>query len=203
MKKIIAPWMTTHSRRKINPLALRPEDVEIEDIAHALANVNRFNGHAIRPISVAQHSVYASYLCEGTGYELQALLHDASEYLLGDVTKWLKQSEAFAGYREIEERTQAAIYRRYGCPLEDGEPVKRADKLLVRWEAAQAFGADFVIDDAHGEPIGYPAITEEERQLIGYWTYWSWEDAKRWFLTRYESCTKKGVSNGTLQVSQR
>src|SRR5580765_2644929 len=84
------PLILTFSGKHVNPLNLRPEDIDIVDIAHALACCNRFAGHCRRPINVAQHSVYVSRLCDDTGFERQALLHDASEAYLGDITKWLK-----------------------------------------------------------------------------------------------------------------
>src|SRR5688572_21285191 len=100
--------MITYGGHEVFPLELKEQDVRLTDVAHALALVNRFGGHTRFPISVAQHAVYVSCLCEPYGREAawQGLHHDDSEYLLGDMTKWVKQSEQMAGYRALEERVQ-------------------------------------------------------------------------------------------------
>lgn len=178
----------TFTGREVNPLDLRAEDIHIYDIAHALALVNRFAGHTKFPISVAQHCVYASRLCEGTGAELQALLHDASEAYLSDVTKWLKATPEFAGYREAEDRAQALIFQVFGCATELHPAVETADRLLVRFEGVQGFGVDFRID--HPD---YPALTFREIMSVGRWIPWTWKNAEQAFLGRFIALQKARV----------
>ncbi len=183
----------TFTGRNVSPINLNPEDIDIRDIAHALACCNRFAGHAKFPISVAQHSVYASYLCVGTGSELQALLHDGSEAYMQDITKWVKQLPIMAGYREAEARAQKVIYRVFGCPEEDTDPVKAADNLLVRYELMKGFGKDFTVGgvkaDRHKD---YPAITDHELKQMEKWyaEEWTWRMAEHRFLSRFKELTE-------------
>lgn len=182
------PWIMTYTGRTINPLDLQPDDVCIEDIAHALACCNRFAGHIAKPISVAQHSVYVSRLCDDTGLELQALLHDASEYILGDMTKWLKA--AMPVFQEAEDRAQTIILQKFGCDPVIAEPVWRADRVMVMYEAAKGFGKAW--DGLHlVERPGYESITEAEMQRLGKWAPWPWRAAEEAFLVRYRACTAK------------
>lgn len=168
--------ITTFTRRVVDPLNLQEKDICIEDIAHALALCNRFAGHTRMPISVAQHCCFVAEICEGD-YEIQALLHDASEAYLGDVTKWVKHAPLMSGYREAEERAQRAIYRRFGCQEEMHPCVERADKLMVRVEAYYGYGTDhsFSRDD-------YPPLSKEEKGKFSHWVPWNWMDAEREFL---------------------
>lgn len=177
----------TYTGLTVNPLALRPEDVNLHDIAHALAQVNRFAGHLKFPISVAQHSVWAARLCLpfGPDVALQALLHDASEAYLGDVTKWLKATPEFAAYREAEARAQALIFTEFGCSTEMHQAVEAADRVLVRFEGRQGFGDDWVIN--HND---YPPLTQSQLDLFKEWVPETWATAELefnnyyWFLAR-------------------
>lgn len=190
---MVEPFILTFTGRRINPLALRREDVRIEDIAHHLALANRFAGATIQPISVAQHSVYVSRLCCGTGFELQALLHDAAEYVLGDCTKWLKESDGMEIYREAEDRAQREIYAAFGIGPESydeltlkASAVERADRVMVMHEGAQGFGANW--SNEHLDPEAYGSITAPEQALIGSWSCWPWFIAERRFLKRARAC---------------
>lgn len=194
-QRINGPMLTTFTGRFLNPLRLREEDIHIEDIAHALALVNRFGGHSKHPISVAQHSVYVSRVVEHrlqtteltnvarARIVLQALLHDATEAYLGDVNKWLKSTPVFAAYREAEERAHRTIMRRFGCPVSLTADVKYADKLMVRIEALKAYGREmplFLRPD-------YPVPTREELRAapVANWRPWSWREARHVFLVRF------------------
>lgn len=183
----------TFTGLEVNPLDLRKEDIRIEDIAHALALCNRFAGHTRWPVSVAQHSVYVSVLssyrcvhrvyCTHRRVSLQGLLHDAAEAYLGDVTKWLKNTDAMAAYREAEDRALTTILRRFDCGegAELYHEVERADRLMVRIEGERGFGPDFRID--HPE---YLPTNEEERRRVGPWRPWTWRMAERRFLERFK-----------------
>lgn len=173
----------TFSGKNVNPLDLRFEDICIEDIAHGLALCNRFAGQSRKPISVAQHSVYVSRLCDSTGFELQGLLHDASEAYLGDVTKWLKAMPEMAAYREAEDRAQVTIYKAFNCSWAGAYDVDVADRLMVRYEGSRGF-KNFCID--HPD---YPPLTPEEVASVGAWAPWSWRAAEEAFLTRFRLLT--------------
>lgn len=178
--------MITYGGHEVFPLELKESDVRLTDIAHALALVNRFGGHTRFPISVAQHAVYVSCLCEPYGIDAawQALHHDDSEYLLGDMTKWVKQSAAMEGYRALEERVQMVCYDAFGCSTVNDDHVRWADDLMVRFEAKMAY-SKFEFDDK----VKYPDLTQEELDLVNCacthvlcWTPWSWDYAEHRFL---------------------
>lgn len=178
------PVIHTYTGKTINPFDLQPDDICIEDIAHALSNVNRFIGHPKKPISVAHHSLYVSHLCEGTPFELQGLLHDASEAYLGDVSKWIKMSPEMAHYRGIEARVEIMIYEKFNCPVVMSEPVELADRIMVRYEALRGLGFEI-------QHPNYPPLTQEEIILIsssriGLWGFGEWEDVEDLFLDRFE-----------------
>jgi len=139
-----ADWIMTSRGRMFYPLAPSAEDVDIRDIAHALGAVNRFNGHTREPYSVAQHSILLSLQFEADGPEMAlfALLHDASEAYLGDVPRPLKQTPAFAPYREAEARLEAVIFGVFGlAALAQSTAavarLKAADRRMLRTEQAQ------------------------------------------------------------------
>lgn len=117
----------------------QPDQIEIEHIAHALAAVNRFGGHSIAPYSVATHSRLCAEVAASEGHTsdvvLAVLLHDASEAYLGDVVRPLKNM--LPGYREIEERVQSAIWRRFGVAIDPAVKavIKRIDNAVLRAEA--------------------------------------------------------------------
>lgn len=192
----IAPVIYTYTGKRINPLAVRSEDIAIEDIAHSLATVNRFGGHVREPISVAQHSVYAAKLVElesfrdGGRIALQALLHDASEAYLGDVTRWLKLSPEMAAYREAEEKLQRLIYSSFSLPVVDDKAVERADNLLVRYEGRKGFGDNRLVTGCQ-PTVGdkFPPLTPKEITLLdslfGGWRFWDWREAESRFLETY------------------
>jgi len=171
------PRITTYTGRVVNPLDLRSEDIAIADIAHALALINRFCGHTSVPISVAQHSVYVSRLCNG--HALQGLLHDAAEAYIGDTTKWLKATPEMSPYRQAEARAQHVILARFGCAPELADEVEAADRLMVRYEYEAGYNGR-VIDHP-----GYPPVTGDERRQVGLWWPWHWSTAEREFLARF------------------
>lgn len=139
------------SGRRLDLLDPTPVDVEIEDIAHGLAFVARWNGQTIGdwPYSVAEHSLLVesifSALNPGVAarWQLAALLHDAPEYVIGDMISPVK-SAVGSGYGEMDERLTAAVHLRFGLPAQLPSPIKkeikRADKISAWLEAVNIAG---------------------------------------------------------------
>jgi len=117
------------STGRLFPL-LQPHTFEfdIEEIAHALSRICRYTGHTRQFYSVAQHSVYVSGLVPDE-YKLEALLHDASEAFLGDVSSPLKA--LLPEYKAIEAAVEKAIAKQYGLPFPLSPTVKTADLAML------------------------------------------------------------------------
>jgi 5'-deoxynucleotidase YfbR-like HD superfamily hydrolase len=139
------------SGRRLDLLDPTPVDIEIEDIAHGLAFVARWNGQTRGDwaYSVAEHSllveeIYARQHPQAPArWRLAALLHDAPEYVIGDMISPVKAAVG-AGYGELDARLSAAIHIRFGLPAEIPKEVKRAikraDKVSAWLEAVQIAG---------------------------------------------------------------
>jgi hypothetical protein len=116
----------------------KPEDCDaiIEDIGHALSNVCRFSGHLPRFYSVAQHAVNASYVVQqlpgGASCAFDALMHDTAEAFTNDLPTPLKA--AFPVFKQLEEKIEAAMGRRFGFSYPLPEPVKVADTIMLGLE---------------------------------------------------------------------
>lgn len=129
-------WMQTHSGLRFYPLDPRPEDIRIEDIAHALPMICRFNGHCSRFYSVAEHSLLVAAQVNILYPEsaLYALLHDASEAYLCDVPRPLKRTPAMVSYRAMERAVEAAIAERFGLGPMMPLIVKTCDERALMTE---------------------------------------------------------------------
>ena len=116
-----------------------PETSEftIEDIAHNLGNICRFNGGCDIFFSVAQHSRNVSLLLEGTGDEREGLLHDGQEAFYGDMTTWLKR--LCPDYQAREQQGERVVRRRFNLPETMSPAVKRADYLALACERRTLF----------------------------------------------------------------
>lgn len=124
-------WILTHSGRQfdlVNPTAAM---ISPNDIAHALANLCRFNGHTRNHYSVAQHSLLVSSLVPAQ-HQLVALLHDATEAYIGDMTRPLKA--LMPQYRATEETIWQAICARFNLDPILPESVIRADLVALATE---------------------------------------------------------------------
>ena len=127
----MSPTILTASGRYFDLLAPERSQFDINEIAHALANLCRFTGHTSRFYSVAQHSVLTSYLVPEE-HALAALLHDAAEAYLGDVASPLKH--LLPEYAAIYARVESALLAHYGLPSELPPCVKRADLIMLATE---------------------------------------------------------------------
>jgi uncharacterized protein len=167
--------LQTFTGRRVDLLHPAPADISIVDIAHGLACTNRFAGQLRKPLSVAQHSVYVSWLCPSA--PLHALLHDASEAYLVDVPRPLKVH--LPQYTSIEHQWQRVIFTRFGLPPELPAEVKTADDLMLKLEAHFGFSQGLLPDLVGFLPKGQlPPNMPPLR-------FWSWEEAELAFLTRF------------------
>lgn len=127
-------WLQTFTGKKVWPLDPRPEDICIEDIAHALSNICRYTGHVRRFYSVAQHSVLVSQILP-RNLQLCGLLHDAAEAYICDLPRPLKQSEPFGSiYKEHEETLERCIAEKFSLPFPWPLEIKHADNVLLMTE---------------------------------------------------------------------
>ena len=144
-------WQRMLSGRRLDLLDPTPVDIEIEDIAHGLAFVARWNGqtHGDYAYSVAEHSLLVETLFARlnpkapTKWKLAALLHDAPEYVIGDMISPVK-SAVGPGYGALDERLTAAIHIRFGLPgaipKTVKQQIKKADRISAWMEATQIAG---------------------------------------------------------------
>ena len=144
-------WQRMLSGRRLDLLDPTPVDIEIEDIAHGLAFVARWNGQTRGdwPYSVAEHSLLVEEIfgrLDGRApvkWRLAALLHDAPEYVIGDMISPVKAAVG-PGYGALDDRLAAAIHLRFGLPAEVPKAVKRlikrADRVSAWLEATQIAG---------------------------------------------------------------
>ena len=121
------------------PLDPRPEDIDIVDIAHALANKCRFSGHTKKFYSGAQHSVIVSRICDPKD-ALWGLLHDASEAYLVDLPKPLKILKEYDWFVEVENKVQRAVSDRFGLDPVQPESTHVADKVSLFTEKRDLMG---------------------------------------------------------------
>ena len=126
--------MQTYSGRKFWPVDPRPEEIFIEDIAHALSLTCRYGGHCERFYSVAEHCVLVSQVVPPE-MALMGLLHDATETYCADIIRPLKPY--LAGYKDVEDALWTAIAERFDLEYEMPPCVKEADNALLLAEQAQ------------------------------------------------------------------
>ncbi|WP_323767897.1 HD family hydrolase [Antarctobacter sp.] len=144
-------WQRMLSGRRLDLLDPTPVDIEIEDIAHGLAFVARWNGQTRGDYaySVAEHSLLVEVifgrLCPQArpAERLTALLHDAPEYVIGDMISPVKAAVG-PGYEELDKRLAAAIHIRFGLPAMTPQrlkkQIKKADRISAWMEATQIAG---------------------------------------------------------------
>lgn len=167
-------WMQTYSGKQFWPMDPRAEEIDIEDMAHALSMQCRYAGHCMRFYSVAEHCVHLSRRVSEEN-ALWALLHDASEAYLVDVPRPVKPY--LKGYRAAEDVVMSAICGRFDLPLVMPAEVGEYDTRILNDEFAQNMAPppSPLID--MGEPLGVEL------------RFWPPEIAKLKFLNRFESLT--------------
>ena len=187
-------WQRMLSGRRLDLLDPSPLDVEIADIAHGLARVARWNGQTsgTHIFSVAQHTLLVEAVMRAQSPRIDArvrlatLLHDAPEYVIGDMISPFK---AVLGddYKAVEKRLLAAIHIRFGLPpvLPDDitRQIKNADRGAAYLEATALAG--FAETEAKRLFGRNPGLTETTRQ--DYLTPWSAAKAEKRFLARFKT----------------
>lgn len=146
-------WIQTNSGGRFYPLDPTAGTIKIEDIAHALSNLCRFNGHCDHFYSVAEHSFMVARMVPKE-YRLEALLHDASEAYLCDVPRPIKHQPEFARYREIEGEVQAKILAQFyvRSTHESRAAIQEADNRILATEARDLM--------RHREILAWSALPE-------------------------------------------
>lgn len=157
-------WQRMLSGRRLDLLDPTPVDIEVEDIAHGLAFVARWNGQTVGDFaySVAEHSllveeIYSRMVPDApVKWRLAALLHDAPEYVIGDMISPVKAAVG-PGYGALDDRLTAAIHIRFGLPaaipVKIKKQIKQADKVSAWLEATQIAGfTEREADQFFGKP---------------------------------------------------
>jgi hypothetical protein len=188
-------WQRMISGRRLDLVDPSPLDVEIGDIAHGLARVARWNGQTAgaHAYSVAQHTLLVEEIAAMTAPDIGAsgrlaiMLHDAPEYVIGDLISPFK---ALLGgeYRAVEQRLLGAIHRRFGLPFPLAEKltakIKAADRIAAYFEAVHLAG--FSQAEAlryFGRPGGIDGAKLDLEP-------WSASVAERRFLRRFRAIAK-------------
>ena len=187
-------WQRMLSGRRLDLLDPSPLDIEIEDIAHGLARVARWNGQTsgAHIFSVAQHTLLVEAVMRAqsprvdTRLRLAALLHDAPEYVIGDMISPFK---AVLGedYKAVEKRLLAAIHVRFGLPPQlDAaivRQIKSADRGAAYLEATVLAGfSETEAKRLFGRDPGLPPSVRAD-----YLSPWSAAKAQKRFLARFKS----------------
>lgn len=160
-------WQRMLSGRRLDLLDPSPLDIEISDIAHGLARVARWNGQTKGEyaFSVAQHSLLVEAIFQRLQPDatkqasMAALLHDAPEYVIGDMISPFKAMVG-GGYKQVEARLQEAVHIRFGLPAKISTglkaAIKHADQIAAYFEATKLAG--FSVTEAtrfFGRPHGF------------------------------------------------
>jgi 5'-deoxynucleotidase YfbR-like HD superfamily hydrolase len=194
-------WQRMLSGRRLDLLDPSPLDIEIEDIAHGLARVARWNGQTqgAHIFSVAQHTLLVEAVLRvitprvDDRVRLAALLHDAPEYVVGDMISPFK-AVIGQSYKAVEKRLLAAIHIRFGLPAtlpaEITALIKAADAGSAYLEATHIAG--FAAAEARrffGKPPRLPATAERD-----YLTPWPAGKAETRFLQRFRALTPSSAA---------
>jgi hypothetical protein len=183
-------WVQTYTGKKFWPLSPDAEHLDIQDVAHALSMICRFNGHCLKFYSVAQHCFYVSVLLEKHLYDsdfwedenmtnlewayiqMWGLLHDLPEAYLTDVPAPIK--EVIPDFRSIENKILEVVATKWDLGLPMPEIVKVADLIMLHTEKNQLMS-----ESPSDWNLPYPPAKLE---------IWAWDppNAKEWFLMRFD-----------------
>ncbi|MEM8797229.1 MAG: HD family hydrolase [Pseudomonadota bacterium] len=190
-------WQRMLSGRRLNLLDPSPLDIEISDIAHGLARVARWNGqtHGSHAFSVAQHSILVLDISEtldpGLSRELRlaALLHDAPEYVIGDMISPFKAVMG-GNYKLVEKRLMDAIHICFSLPADlpkkHEKLIKKADRIAAYLEATELAGfSPREAEQIFGKPDLHPLSDFVVEPLAT-------DHAQEAFLIRYQQLMLSG-----------
>ena len=190
-KKPPRAWQRMLSGRRLDLLDPTPMDIEIEDIAHGLAFVARWNGQTMGdwPYSVAEHSLLVEEIYgrlqpnAPARYRLFALLHDAPEYVIGDMISPVKAAVG-PGYGDLDDRLAAAIHLRFGLPAKPSAAektrIKTADRISAWFEATRIAGFTRAEADKYFKPTRLDLMSDIEIRLRPP------KDVREAFVARHE-----------------
>lgn len=170
-------WIETYTGKIFHILNPKPDEIDIEDIAHALSNTCRFGGHSKQFYSVAEHSYYISHLVANP---LEGLLHDASEAYITDLPSPVKHQ--LPDYKKIEVKIMKAVCKKFGLAYPMSSDVKDADIAQLKTEARHllrtrgaSWTGNWKSDRMYGTiPMIFPP-----------------EEAKKLFLSRFKEITRQ------------
>lgn len=182
----VGNYIQVNSGRSFYVLDPRPEDIVVQDIAHSLSNLCRFTGHGDRFYSVGEHSVHCARIARKLGLttlqQLYALGHDASESVMNDLARPVKQN--IPQYKEIEDNVMKVMWEVMGLPEpseEDYHIVKMLDNTLLLHELQQLMKRDV---NNYPEVEHFPIFVD---LTYGYGA----GESKADFLTIYNSLMKE------------
>ncbi len=189
-------WQRMLSGRRLDLLDPSPDDIAIEDIAHGLARVARWNGQTLGPhaFSVAQHVLIVEDITHALNpdwpvhWRRAALLHDAAEYVIGDLISPFKTAIGL-DYKAFELKLLDAIYRRFTIPSplprEITVAIKHADRIAAYYEATRLAGfAEAEARAFFGAPNGLPAPLASDLARL---TARPPHDSQNSFLARFQA----------------
>lgn len=162
----------TYSGRHYDFLDPRPDDINVIDVAHGLANAGRFAGHTKSFYPIAQHCVIGSYIVP-KAFAFEFLMHDAHEAYTTDIPAPLKA--LLPDYQAIEDRSAGALRATFGLPLTTSPEVKHADIVMLATERRDLMPSD---------STPWPILQGVEPLPKKIYT-WSPARAKAAFLQRY------------------
>ncbi|MDX2205789.1 MAG: HD family hydrolase [Hyphomicrobiaceae bacterium] len=189
-------WQRMLSGRRLDLLDPRPADIEIADIAHGLARVARWNGQTVgeHAFSVAQHALVVEDIfsaCHANASRearLAALLHDAPEYVVGDLISPFKAAVGL-NYKAFELRLLEAIHRRFAIapvlPEATSAAIKAADRVAAYYEATLLAGFSVAEGERYfGRPEALPQALRGRLEALAPWPT---GEAQARFLSRFSA----------------
>jgi hypothetical protein len=182
------PYIETVGGKKFYFLDPKEDDFDITDIAHALSQNCRYTGQCSKFYSVAEHSVHVSRLLDGTGLELDGLLHDASEAYITDIASPIKQF--LPDYLKMEDGIMLAFFKKYGLEYPLHPAVKHCDRVMLSTEAWHLLPSQGNTWDMWGWPASRPKIEAGIRPMCLEPTV-----AKNLFLERFYELTENAKTN--------
>lgn len=199
-QKPVRAWQRMLSGRRLDLLNPDPADIEIEDIAHGLARVARWNGQTTgdHAFSVAQHAIIVERIASNANadwdnkWRLAALLHDAAEYVIGDLISPFKTAIGL-DYKAFENRLMEAVHLRFGLPAQAPpkvvDQIKQADRVAAYFEATRLAG--FSLSEAEqffGPPPELEGIILDELDALKPWPA---QHAQLTFVNCYQQLSQR------------